>query len=222
MFKNIQLQYTPIYSIDYLKQQETIEKDAVVFIEDRAIFSNFTMCPTKIKFNDFEFYSVEHFYQAAKLLDPIVIKNIAEGNIIQGKNKYGIFPHTYNLKIPAHVKLYVRYNCIINKEWDSMRYNIMRYGLYEKFSKNETFLEVLLNYRHHQLIENAPWGDTIWGICFRKGANGLGKILKEIQIVLDTNNKAIFDYYCGGNMYYNVSANGKTYQFSIKEMDQIT
>ena len=73
--------------------------------------------------------------------------------------------------------------------WNRVRYNIVKRGLFAKFSQNENLKEYLLKYKGYQIVEASPY-DRIWGIGYYEqdainninnwGENLLGKILTEL------------------------------------------
>ena len=74
--------------------------------------------------------------------------------------------------------------------WDSVKYNIVKAGLLEKFKQNEDLKLFLSANKGCQMVEASPF-DRIWGIGFNEmdaidninmwGENLLGKILTEIS-----------------------------------------
>ena len=74
--------------------------------------------------------------------------------------------------------------------WDSVKYNIVKAGLLEKFKQNEDLKLFLSTNKDCQMVEASPF-DRIWGIGFNEmdaidninmwGENLLGKILTEIS-----------------------------------------
>jgi ribA/ribD-fused uncharacterized protein len=73
--------------------------------------------------------------------------------------------------------------------WDSVKYEVVKTGLREKFNQNPDLKRYLLKYKGYQLVEASPL-DSIWGIGFAEdkaiqnindwGQNLLGKILTEL------------------------------------------
>jgi len=74
--------------------------------------------------------------------------------------------------------------------WDSVRYDIVKKGLYHKFTQSVFLKSELLKYKEYRFVEASPY-DTIWGIGFiekdamsnisKWGKNLLGKILTELS-----------------------------------------
>lgn len=78
------------------------------------------------------------------------------------------------------------------KKWDEVKYDIVKKGLYAKFTQNEEFKKNLLDTKKKIICEASPY-DKIWGIGLKatdpkintpekwRGENLLGKILMEIR-----------------------------------------
>lgn len=76
-----------------------------------------------------------------------------------------------------------------DKIWNSVRYNIVKKGLKEKFTQNSLAKKELIKYKDCQFVEASPV-DRIWGIGYDSysainnidnwGENLLGKILTEL------------------------------------------
>ena len=76
----------------------------------------------------------------------------------------------------------------IREDWDSVKYNLMKKILLEKFKQNEDCLIELLNTGDIELIEDTTgWHDNIWGECTCDNCkslehqNLLGKVLMEVR-----------------------------------------
>jgi hypothetical protein len=94
---------------------------------------------------------------------------------------------------PKYIKNYGRkVKNFDEKKWSEVRYDIMKKGVYEKFSQNKQLKDLLLNTNDKTLVEASPF-DKIWGIglnednakvthpCKWTGLNLLGKILMEVR-----------------------------------------
>lgn len=74
--------------------------------------------------------------------------------------------------------------------WDKYKYQIVKYGLKERFIQDLVAKEALLKYKGKMFVEASPY-DRIWGIGYDKdsaldnidnwGENLLGKILTELS-----------------------------------------
>lgn len=69
----------------------------------------------------------------------------------------------------------------LRKDWESVKYKIMKEIVYAKFSQNTTLLNLLLDTGNAKMFEENTWGDTTWGTVDGKGKNLLGKILFEVR-----------------------------------------
>lgn len=74
--------------------------------------------------------------------------------------------------------------------WIDKCYDLVKFGLAEKFKQNPELLKYLLKYKGYQLVEASPF-DRIWGIGYDEedaleniddwGTNLLGKMLTELS-----------------------------------------
>jgi ribA/ribD-fused uncharacterized protein len=77
------------------------------------------------------------------------------------------------------------------KQWDLVKYELVKTGLREKFNQNPKLKTFLLKYKDFQIVESSP-EDRIWGIGFygdeaieniqNWGENLLGKVLTDLAI----------------------------------------
>ncbi len=82
-----------------------------------------------------------------------------------------------------------------DEDWAPVRKEIVKIGLREKYLQNKSFLNYLLKYNNHIIVEASPY-DRIWGIGYGVddamdnidtwGMNLLGEILNEIGDELQT------------------------------------
>ena len=121
--------------------------------------SNFYPCV--VEFEDSLYSSVEHAFQAAKSLDPLVR--------LQARK----------IVLPGNVKKFGR-TIDLRPDWEEVKFWIMRSLVYKKFEDDE-LAEKLLATGDEELIEGNTWGDTYWGVYNGKGQNNLGKILMEVR-----------------------------------------
>lgn len=73
--------------------------------------------------------------------------------------------------------------------WDFYKYDLIKFGLKQKFEQNPELLKELLKYKGYIFVEASPW-DRIWGVGYSEdnalenidnwGENLLGKILTEL------------------------------------------
>lgn len=69
----------------------------------------------------------------------------------------------------------------LRPDWESIKINVMRWIISEKFKQNPELRMKLYRTRNFELIEGNTWGDTFWGVCNGKGRNWLGRILMEYR-----------------------------------------
>lgn len=104
--------------------------------------------------------SVEHFYQAMKVLDKGVREAIRRA------------------ETPGKAKRMVR-RFELREDWDEIKLEVMRYALRIKFSDPK--LLARLKSIEVEIVEHNTWGDTFWGVCDGIGENHLGKLLMEVR-----------------------------------------
>src|SRR5687768_301060 len=112
--------------------------------------SNFHPCEIKL-FGEF-YSSVEHAYQASKMLreaDRILIKKASTA----GRAK--IMARTMEIR----------------PDWEEKKYKYMKELVEYKFWMHEDLKEKLLLTGDAELVEGNWWGDTYWGVCNGKGEN---------------------------------------------------
>ena len=73
---------------------------------------------------------------------------------------------------------------ILRKDWEQVKYGIMKAIVYAKFSQNEDLKEKLLETSDAYLEEGNTWGDRVWGTVNGEGKNLLGHILMDIRDAL--------------------------------------
>ena len=77
---------------------------------------------------------------------------------------------------------------LVRKDWENVKYNLMKKVVKEKFRQNKDCLEELLGTKNLELIEDSTGRhDNIWGYCTcsecrnLEHQNLLGKILMEVR-----------------------------------------
>lgn len=128
------------------------------FRGDFDFLSNFSYSP--IKFDDVEYPTVEHGFQAAKTMDPD-----------ERKKFHGITPGQAK-RLGKKVTL--------RPAWNQVRELIMLGLLRQKFASGE-LKQKLLDTGDTKLIEGNNWNDTYWGVCKGKGENRLGILLMQVR-----------------------------------------
>lgn len=133
--------------------------DIKFFCGEFSFLSNFW--EAEINVRGFTFPSVEHAYQAFKTDDKVWFNRIR------------------NAKSPGVAKRMGK-QCPIRKDWESVKFDIMRECVFAKFSQHEDLKEKLLQTKG-KLEEGNTWGDKVWGVVSGVGQNWLGRILMDIR-----------------------------------------
>lgn len=121
--------------------------------------SNFS--PSPIRHGGILYPTVEHAYQAGKILDMGIRRALA------------ICPTPGDAKKMGR-KLKMR------DDWDEVKVPRMRTCLKKKF-QDPLLRRKLLETGDQELIEGNTWGDTFWGVYRGKGKNMLGILLMEVR-----------------------------------------
>jgi len=130
------------------------------FKGEYEFLSNFAPC--YIRYNGILYTSVECAFQAAKVEDIQIKKQLSRCTPNEAK-KYG-----------RKVKL--------RADWDNVRVDIMRDLLRIKFHDNHfSYKQKLIDTGDAYIEEGNKHHDTFWGVCDGIGENNLGKLLMEIR-----------------------------------------
>lgn len=136
--------------------------------------------PVEIEHQGIKYPSVEHYYVAMKVKNDQQI----DGKYIGYVDCRELIS---KIKTPGEAKRFGR-TLKIRKDWDNVKFDVMLWGVREKFKKEE-LREMLLNTGDQQLIEGNFWNDTYWGVCKGVGENNLGKILMRVREEVKNLNK---------------------------------
>ena len=137
------------------------------FQGEHRFLSNFW--PSYLSYDGLLYPTVEHAYQAAKIKDTDIRKQIR------------------NCDTPAAAKEFFDKNGLRPADdWTvSKKLNVMEQLLSIKFSGKEPLLiKALLSTGDAELVEGNNWNDQFWGVCNNKGENNLGKLLMKVRSVL--------------------------------------
>lgn len=131
--------------------------------------SNFYMA--SVIYEDLEYPSSEHAYQAAKSLSETERKYIRK------------------LKKPSEAKRAGK-KVKLRSDWESIKLKVMEDIVRDKFSRHEHLRSALLKTGDQELQEGNTWKDYFWGVDLRTkhGQNHLGKILMSIRNDLKNEN----------------------------------
>jgi ribA/ribD-fused uncharacterized protein len=148
-----------------------------------AFLSNFYPC--EIEHQGIKYPSVEHYYVAMKVNDQQLIngKYYTPGDFREMIAK---------VRTPGEVKR-IGSKVKLRTGWVDKKLDIMKWGLEQKFKKEE-FKKMLLDTNDQEIIEGNWWHDLYWGSCYcekcdNKGKNKLGKLLMTIRNELSGNRK---------------------------------
>lgn len=131
-----------------------------------GIFSNLYRC--KVIFEDEEFETSEHAYQAGKARKEAVRAWILSA------------PSPGLVAMAAHGL----YTWDIAPDWSKMKFDRMRGVLYAKFTQHPQLKEILLATGDARLVESATVDNPVnrlWGEVNGKGKNMLGVLLMELR-----------------------------------------
>lgn len=137
------------------------------FFDEYRFLSNFYPSPFVCNYvpyfyDEHEFKTNEHFYQAMKMKqEKDFIRIIETSNVYKVKKLGNILS--------------------IRDNWTQIKQNVMYYGLQQKFSQNEDLKQKLIDTYPKLLIEENCWNDKYWGIYRNEGKNILGKMLESIR-----------------------------------------
>lgn len=126
--------------------------------------SNFYTC--KIIYDDREWNSTEHIFQAMKTLD------------FNGQERVRAATVSGSKALGRKIKL--------RSDWESVKDEVMYEAIKAKFTQNPELLQRLLDTGDDYLIEKSSWCDNIWGSCTcvkcgDEGQNRLGLALMRLR-----------------------------------------
>lgn len=134
----------------------------------RNWFSNMTLMDKPFEYDGAAYKTSENFYQAMKVIDPQLRREIAAMRPYESKFCFKEEPDRY----------------IIRKDWnDDLRLKTMRYILDFKFDVGTSWHDKLMETVGSEIVEVNDWRDTFWGydINLQRGQNHLGKMLMKIR-----------------------------------------
>jgi len=146
--------------------------------------------PAEITHQGIKYPSVEHFYVAMKINKSQFIQvkvTTREGTSKQLKQMDVAEAREYisKIKTAGDVKRLGR-ELSIRADWNSVKYDVMLYGVRKKFYEHEDLKQLLLETGDSELIEGNTWHDIYWGVCecpkcCGTGENNLGKVLMQVR-----------------------------------------
>lgn len=158
------LETVPLVVEDWQVLQEALAEGIPCRVEgfrgDFRFLSNFF--PSPIEYERMRFATVEHAYQAAKVIDSKEKERIAA------------------LATPGQAKK-AGNRISLRRDWESLRLRIMEELVLLKFQSSVELSERLLATGNCFLEETNTWGDRFWGVSDGKGENHLGQILMRVR-----------------------------------------
>lgn len=139
------------------------------FKAQHAWLSNFYLC--QVALDGLPFPSVEHAYQAAKVLSPEIRERIRAMPTAADAKRFG-------MRIGRSIAF--------RPAWtDEFKVQTMRYLLRQKFTCSD-LCQRLMSTGDEELVEMNYWHDRVWGCCScakcgGKGQNWLGRLLMEMR-----------------------------------------
>mgnify|MGYP003472856145 FL=1 len=141
-------------------------------------FSNFYSSPIVVDGKSFA--TVEHYYQASKFK-------------FRGATKEELARFEYIRQLGTPLEAFREgrkkvKGLRIDPNWDDMKDNVMRKGVFRKFVTHEKLRNLLLSTENKEIIEDSP-RDGYWGIMPKNGKPGLnmlGIILQEVRYLLSS------------------------------------
>jgi ribA/ribD-fused uncharacterized protein len=131
-------------------------------------FSNMKPLDAPFIHDGIEYHTSENFYQAMKVMDRDIRKEIAAMNPFDAKKCFREDPRKF----------------VIRDDWcASLKLKVMEQILDFKFAPGTTWHDKLLATQDDDIVEYNNWGDVFWGVDVIKnrGSNHLGKILMKIR-----------------------------------------
>ncbi|CAM6001872.1 unnamed protein product, partial [Sphagnum balticum] len=128
--------------------------------------------PAWVHFEDVLYPSVTTAYQASRTEDKQIRQSINEAETYEQ-----LAAIAAKIKNPA--------------DWGSRRYKIMESLVRDKFKRNKTIRDKLVETGTRHLINKYPKGgdnETYWGLVNQSGLNNLGKILETVRSEINRGN----------------------------------
>jgi ribA/ribD-fused uncharacterized protein len=138
------------------------EKEIKGFFGPYRFLSNFHQCP--VYFDGVMYPSTENAFMAAKTVDPLQREQF---RYIEPKEAKAI-GRKINLR----------------PDWEEVKYDVMLAVCFDKFYRNKSIRQKLIDTKEAYLEETNHWGDQIWGANeYGEVKNSLGQILMHIRDV---------------------------------------
>lgn len=134
------------------------------FKNEYSFLSNFTAFEKPMLYGGDLYKTNEHFYQAMKFTDKETRQFVCNHPSKGLKKLVG----TLNWR----------------DNWDSIKLDVMLYGLRYKFSDHNPHLKQKLIWTRNKVIQEGNWwNDKFWGVCLKtgEGENHLGRLLMQVR-----------------------------------------
>jgi ribA/ribD-fused uncharacterized protein len=124
--------------------------------------------PSGFKAGNLWYPTVEHFFQAMKSTN------------MEYRVMVAACPTASQAKYMGSKKGMRQNGFTLRENWESIKEDVMLFGLREKFS-DPTLRHMLLSTGDEPLEEGNGHGDTYWGTVNGEGKNRLGKLLEQVR-----------------------------------------
>lgn len=130
------------------------------FFGEYRFLSNFCLCP--VMFDGVKYPSSENAFMAAKTLD------------LEERIQFQTIPPNEAKTLGRKIKL--------RPDWEEVKFDIMGSIVFDKFYRNKTIRQKLIQTGNAKLTEANHWNDVVWGTDVEgEGRNALGRILMIVR-----------------------------------------
>ena len=144
------------------------DKHIADFVGRFSFLSNGYVCQFGVRYKERVFPSVEHALQAAKTDDVDLIRQIKKAPTAVDAKRIG-----NKIKVDR-------------KAWKVQSKEVMERLLRDKFKRNKSLAQALVETRGKTLVYDNEWNDTFWGVSKGRGFNHLGQMLEDTRTELIT------------------------------------
>ncbi|CAG9318765.1 unnamed protein product [Blepharisma stoltei] len=118
--------------------------------------------PSPMTVHGISYPTVEHYYHSQKFSDPEIIERIRSAP---------------TPKMAERIASEYEWN---TEEWEEIKENVMRFGIFSKFKQNPELKEKLLATGTAKLVEDNH-KDAFWGGSIEGSENKMGKLLMDLR-----------------------------------------
>lgn len=193
---------TEEFTTEVLEAEVGISDNAILFNSNNknSYLSNAEMLVNPIVDElGLEYYTVEAFYQANKVANTGDVEKVKQyrkrfaGKKVMDKDKPATNYKGKEIILTGKWAREEGKKLPLRNDWAEVRVSVMREAIKQKFDKNPTLRNKLLNTGNKQLVEYITWrtDNLFWGISSvsRKGSNVTGKLLEEYRKVSSNTEK---------------------------------